>query len=52
MGRSNIKPINKTKLEYQDILDLDIYQNVWLPVGDEKQIDVQRLIEQGRIDTV
>jgi hypothetical protein len=29
--------------------DHDVYENVWLPVGDDKNVDIERLIEQGRI---
>ncbi|HEX3011036.1 MAG TPA: hypothetical protein VHQ70_03225 [Syntrophomonadaceae bacterium] len=27
----------------------DIYEEVWLPVGDYKNADIERLLEQGRI---
>jgi hypothetical protein len=29
--------------------DNDVYENVWLPVGDDKNEDIERLIEQERI---
>lgn len=29
--------------------DNDVYEDVWLPVGDDKNLDVERLIEQERI---
>jgi hypothetical protein len=31
--------------------DDDIYEEVWLPVGDEKNKDINRLIVQGRINS-
>lgn len=31
------------------ILDQSVFENVWLPVGDDKDADVAHLIAQGRI---
>lgn len=36
-------------LDMHDILDIDIYKNAFMPVGDNKQVDIERLIRQNRI---
>lgn len=36
-------------LPSEDILDQAVYEKVWMTVGDNKEIDVDRLIKQGRI---
>lgn len=36
-------------LSGEELRDKDVYQNVWLPVGDNKNLDVEKLIAQGRI---
>lgn len=33
----------------QDGYDNDVYENLWLPVGDDKNMDIEKLIEQERI---
>ncbi|QGT99150.1 hypothetical protein SYNTR_0557 [Candidatus Syntrophocurvum alkaliphilum] len=43
------KQHHKAILDYEDVLDLNVYQNVWLPFGDNKETDVYRLIRQERI---
>ncbi|HHW62009.1 MAG TPA: hypothetical protein GX404_08905 [Syntrophomonadaceae bacterium] len=41
--------IRKVPLDLDDILDFDVYQNAFMPVGDDKQVDIERLIRQKRI---
>lgn len=36
-------------LKPDDILDQAVYEKVWLAIGDDKEVDVNRLIRQGRI---
>lgn len=33
----------------EEAYDNEVYENVWLPVGDNKNEDIERLIEQERI---
>lgn len=39
----------KRIINRDDVLDLDVFNDVWLPVGDNKQMDIDHLIEQGRL---
>lgn len=36
-------------LQYDDVTDADVYEEVWLPLGDDKETDLFHLLEQGRI---
>lgn len=36
-------------LNSDDILDEDVYEKVWMAFGDQKDLDMARLIRQGRI---
>ncbi len=36
-------------LQFEDVTDADVYEEVWLPLGDDKEIDLFHLLEQGRI---
>ncbi len=51
----SIKPINyinhrvQMPLRAEDILDENVYEDVWLPSGDNPQTDIFRLMEQNRL---
>ncbi len=52
MHNKNIKEnylLHQRLLQAEDILDQAVYENVWMAVGDNKEIDIDRLIKQGRI---
>lgn len=36
-------------LRREDILDQAVYENTWMAVGDHKDLDLARLIRQGRL---
>jgi len=36
-------------LDIDDIRDENVYEDTWLPFGDDKETDVLRLIQQNRI---
>lgn len=36
-------------LQAEDVLDQAVYEKVWMSIGDEKEVDLARLIKQGRI---
>lgn len=36
-------------LNYEAVADADVYEDVWLPLGDDKEVDLFHLLEQGRI---
>lgn len=36
-------------LRYDNAVDLDVYEEVWLPFGDDKEADLFNLLKQGRI---
>lgn len=40
----------RNQLQAEDILDQAVYEKVWMEVGDNLEIDVDRLIKQGRIN--
>jgi len=37
------------KLTYEDIADNNVFEDVWLPLGDDKENDIMHLIQQNRI---
>ncbi|HNX28478.1 MAG TPA: hypothetical protein PKN87_03590 [Syntrophomonadaceae bacterium] len=39
----------KIPLKHEDIMDADVYEEVWLPLGDDMETDLIHLLEQGRI---
>lgn len=39
----------RNNLDREDILDEYVYEDVWLPFGDDKETDIHRLVEQHRI---
>lgn len=39
----------RSTLEREDLLDENVYEEVWLPFGDDKETDIHRLVEQHRI---
>jgi len=43
------KPVHPVFLDVEDILDQAAFEKVGLPVGDDKEIDLEHLIAQGRI---
>lgn len=44
----NGKKVN-IPLRYDAAADVDIYEEVWLPFGDDKEVDLFSLLKQGRI---
>lgn len=40
---------SKLFLSGQDLQDENVFEEVWLPVGDDKSIDIEKLIAQDRI---
>lgn len=47
MAENNLS--RQVLLPSEDILDQTVYDKVWMAVGDNKEIDLDRLIKQGRI---
>ncbi len=51
----SIKPISykqnrvQIPLREEDLLDENVYEEVWLPWGDNPEKDVYRLLEQNRL---
>jgi hypothetical protein len=43
------KPRKKIAIEYADLTGENMYDNTWLPFGDEKENDIIRLLQQNRI---
>ena len=39
----------KTFMSYEDIVGQDVFREVYIPVGDEKEQDLGRLIKQDRL---
>ena len=39
-----------TMLSQEDIGGENVYEEVWLPFGDERENDIQSLLQQGRIN--
>jgi hypothetical protein len=39
----------RSTLDREDVLDEDVYDDVWLPLGDDKETDILRLLKQHRI---
>ncbi|HOQ08716.1 MAG TPA: hypothetical protein PLG09_01175 [Syntrophomonadaceae bacterium] len=39
----------RSTLDREDVLDEDVYDDVWLPLGDDKETDIHRLLKQHRI---
>lgn len=39
----------ETMLSKEDIRGENTYEEVWLPFGDERENDIQSLLQQGRI---
>ncbi|MDD3022438.1 MAG: hypothetical protein PHE26_00850 [Syntrophomonadaceae bacterium] len=39
----------ETTLNKEDIWGENVYEEVWLPFGDERENDIQSLLQQGRI---
>ena len=39
----------KIPLKSDDIRDENVYEEVWLPVGDDKETDILSLLEQHRV---
>ncbi len=48
-NKPDISTLHPVLLKPEDILDQAVYENTWLPIGDNKQMDLHHLIEQGRI---
>ncbi|MEN6348102.1 MAG: hypothetical protein ABFD08_01695 [Syntrophomonas sp.] len=50
-GESNEigKQRTRTALEKEDVYGENVYEEVWLPLGDEKENDIMNLIQQKRI---
>lgn len=46
---SSKKSVNQVVLQPEVILDQTVFENVWLPVGDDKDTDVAHLLSQGGI---
>jgi len=36
-------------LSYDDVMDENVYENVWLFIGDDKVTDVSHLLQQNRL---
>ncbi len=51
----SINPINyinhrvQIPLRTEDIMDENVYEDVWLPWGDNPETDIFRLMEQNRL---
>jgi hypothetical protein len=39
----------RTSLHREDVLDENVFEEMWLPYGDDKETDIHRLVEQHRI---
>lgn len=39
----------RSSLREDDLLDENVFEEVWLPFGDDKETDIHRLVEQHRI---
>ncbi|MDD3267800.1 MAG: hypothetical protein PHX14_00630 [Syntrophomonadaceae bacterium] len=39
----------ETTLNKEDIWGENVYENMWLPIGDERENDIQSLLQQRRI---
>lgn len=39
----------RSTLDREEVLDEDVYDDVWLPLGDDKETDIHRLLKQHRI---
>ncbi|HQA08169.1 MAG TPA: hypothetical protein PLM20_06270 [Syntrophomonadaceae bacterium] len=46
---SSLRSRLRNTLNREDVMDENIYEEVWLPFGDDKETDIQRLVEQHRI---
>jgi hypothetical protein len=46
---SSIRGRMRFPLYMEDLMDENVYEDVWLPLGDDKETDVLRLLEQTRI---
>jgi len=44
------KSVHQVLLQTEDILDQAVFEKVWLPVGDNIEIDLDHLIDQNRIN--
>ncbi|MFY9119657.1 MAG: hypothetical protein ACOXZ6_07810 [Syntrophomonadaceae bacterium] len=39
----------RSSLQREDVLDENVFEEMWLPYGDDKETDIHRLLEQHRI---
>jgi len=46
---SSLRSRLRNTLDREDVLDEDVYEDVWLPFGDDKETDINRLMEQHRL---
>lgn len=46
---ANVRNKLRGSMQHEDLLDENVYEDVWLPFGDDKETDINRLIEQHRI---
>lgn len=44
-----IKDRLRHSIREEDLLDENVFEEVWLPFGDDKETDINRLIDQNRI---
>ncbi len=44
------KSVHQVFLQTEDILDQAVFEKIWLPVGDNKEIDLDHLLDQDRIN--
>jgi len=49
MANEEKEAFRQVLLKPEDILDEAVYEKVWMAIGDEKELDLARLIRQGRI---
>lgn len=49
MKQEGYPETHKVLLKAEDVLDKDVFENTWLPFGDNKDRDINHLIVQGRI---
>ncbi len=46
---SSVRHQLRNTLREDDLLDENVFEEVWLPFGDDKETDIHRLVEQHRI---